>query len=550
MSTQPPVPSEGDGTPAATAVPPVAPPPLPKTAFQKPTVKPLADASWWRLGCIPYVVLVLAAAATDFLTPMPHQFHHLGLGSAIGSVLFIAALLLLRRDLSRMEQLFLLLLGLVTAAAQVVSASVICYLGLLIAPFILFNLPKESEEPQPRGRSWWSFWFERRKKGTIFRGGCLPLVVSLFIGLALFAAFLGIFASGNPVVELVWNTLVEWWNKFVEFLHLDWDLWVHVLMWGVGALLFGFYTLARPHVKPTAKIPTPKVVEGTVAMLPHLPLISLVAINLAFLVATSTDIAFLWFHRVPEGISQTEYLHEGADSIIFASVLAALILLFLFRSSGSVRHTIVPRAAGYLLVLQTFLLAVSVFMRLYFQIEDFGFTYRRVLAGECLLMGVVALALLLAYMTNDGRFLKHLRMGFCVLVLFFFGFNIEPPTALSGDLNLYYAPTHPKWKFEVSDFRNGRFSADENLAFAAHYGVTREALERYGKHLAGNREENTDYLSDCWAEYNAASRIMSAAQNTVRRSNDSWRAWTLRNHIDLPAAQYILKVVVAAKDKK
>lgn len=528
MSTLPPsVPSEDGGPPAAV---PAVPPPLPKDAFTKTPEKqePLPDAPWWRSGSVPCVVLLLVAAAADFLVPTLNQSYATGAGTAIGSLLFVAALLLLRRDLSRAEQLFLLELGLITAAAQVVSASGICYFGLLVVPFILLLLPKESAEPTPRGRSWWAYWLSLRPRRGFFRGGCLPMVVSIFIGMALFAAFLGIFAGGNPVVELVWNTLEAWWNKLLEFLHLDWDLWFHVLVWGIGAVLFGLYTMARPHVMPRAAAPAPKAAPHAVTMLPHLPLITLLSVNAAFLVATSTDIAFLWFRRVPEGISQTAYLHEGADSITFASVLAALILLFLFRRNGSARQGAVSRAAGYLLVLQTLLLAVSVFMRLFFQISDYGFTFRRVLAGECLLMGLVALGVLLAYMAGGGQFLKHLRRGFCVLVLFFFGFNIEPPTALAGDLNVLYAPTHPHWKFDTDDFRIGRFEVKENLAFAAHCVAMPAKLQDPVWY------DNYSHTSEIY-------HLRCAAEETIARSKDSWRAWTLRSHIDLPAARYLLK---------
>lgn len=523
------LPSDPNKVAPDAAAPAVEPPPLKETDFLKATPN---YASWWRGGMVPYIVLMLVFVASDLLCPMPGQYHHLGLGSAIGALFFVASLLVLRRDLSVLEQAFLVVLGLLTATAQVVSASVICFMGLLFVPLVLFCLPKVTEEPQPCGRTWWSFWLLHRRRGSMFVGGCLPISLSIFIGVALFFAFLSIFASGNPVVRMVWNTMDAWWTSFIEFLHLDWYLWAHVLVWGVGAVLFGFYTFARPHIKPSVKIPTPKVVQDTVTMLPHLPLISLVSINLAFLVATSTDIAFLWFRRVPEGISQTSYLYEGAGSIIFASVLAALILLFLFRSNGSVRRSAAPRVSGYVLALQTLLLAVSVFMRLFFQIDDLGFTFRRVLAGESLMMGVVALVLLVVYMVNDGRFVKHMRIGFCVLVLFFFGFNIEPPTALAGDLNLCYAPSHPHWKFEQDAFLLGRLNPNNNLAFAAHYMVSEENLKR------------TEW--DDFTEVRAIESLTNAARATVKRSQDSWRTWTLRNHIDLPAAEYILKVRKAA----
>ena len=126
--------------------------------------------------------------------------------------------------------------------------------------------------------------------------------------------------------------------------------------------------------------------------LPHLPAVSLLFINLAFLVNNGTDVAFLWRGSVPDGISQTAYLHDGADSIMLAAFLSALVLLVLFRPEGSVRASKTGIVLGFILAAQTGLLAASVGMRLYFQIKDFGFSPNRVTAGIYLLMGTFSSA--------------------------------------------------------------------------------------------------------------------------------------------------------------
>lgn len=441
------------------------PPPLPKQTPQS----PLADPSWWRLNRgIPFIVLLLVAAASDYFCPLLCEHEpFIGFGTALGTLFFIAALLLLRKDYSRGECVFLILFALISAAAQAVSGSLLCWLATPAVCLLVLLFPLESEEPMPTGRTWWGFWLARRpdaSKAKAVTSGCLPLCISIAVGLVLFFAFLAIFASGNPVVKMAWEVICEYWNKLLDFLHLDMTIWVHALVWCIGLTGFGIYTFARNRVVLAA--PRPAEAPGK-SILPQLPSFALTGINAAFAIATSTDIVYLWFRRIPEGISQTQYLHDGAQSIIIASVLAAVLLILLFRSRGAARQSCVAMLLGHLLVFQTGLLAVSVFMRLFFQIEDYGFTCDRVLAGELMLCGVVGIGLLLSYI-RGGQFLRHLRTGIALIVLLGFTFCIQPPSALAGDLNLLFRDSHPKWTFDTHDFLGSSpcFDAEGCLSFA------------------------------------------------------------------------------------
>lgn len=478
-----------------TSLPPV-PPPLP-------TEKTACDPSWWRLNRgIPFIVLLLVAAASDYFCPALCEGGCLiGFGTALGTLLFVAAILLLRKDFSCGEQVFLFLFALLSAAAQAFSGSVLCWVLVPAICLLLVHLPRQSEAPQTKSRTWWGFWLARRPSATkakTFSTTFLPLVICIAVSLVLFFAFLAIFAEGNPVVHRAFELICEYWNKVLEFLHLDASIWVHAFVWGFGIVGFGFFTAARRNAARRAER---KAAPEGKTLLPQLPSFALTGINAAFAIATSTDILFLWFRRIPDGISQTAYLHQGAASIIWASVLAAGLLIFLFRDSVNARRSIVARVLAHMLVFQTALLAVSVFMRLYFQIEDYGFTGDRLTAVELMLGGLVGIALLLSYI-RGGQFLHHLRAGCAVLVLLFVTANIQPPSALAGDLNLHFLGTHPHWKFETSDFhKSACFDTENSLAFADRF-----------------RQET---------ELNDIRRFRDAAEQINHRHQGNWRLLTV-----------------------
>lgn len=488
---------------------------------------------WWRLSWIPFVVLLLAAAAGDLLAPRATVLSDgeivFGLGPALGSVVLSLAILLFRRDLARREMVFLGGIALSCGAALAVSGSLICWVMAWAVPlFFLAMVPTRKYTPEKNTRyySWWSYWFSAQRTDRISRiTSLLPWLVSILIGVVLFIFFLCIFAGGNPVVELIWNHITDAWNRLVSFLRIDWDFGVHVLLWGLGILLFGLFTLRRP-VAVDALPPVP-VVPGR-SILPQAPLMVLLGINAAFMIVNASDMAYLWFRRVPEGVSQTQYLHEGADSIIWASVIASAILIFLFRARGHARRGVLTRGLGYLLVGQTMLLAGSVFLRLFYQIDDFGFTVRRLVAGEMMLFGLIGLVVLLGYMMG-GRFMKCAGTGLMSGLILLALTQVNPPSSLAGDLNMRYGSVmgeagtpSVRWEFAASDFR-GRVPVASNLTFALYtYDHCKDWL---------SESERADFRT----------MLRNAAENVANRANaEGWFSLNWITQRDIPAAERIL----------
>lgn len=486
----------------------------------------LKDPAWWRSGAVPYIVLLMVAAAADFFIPRDGL---LGIGAGIGSLLFLLAFALLRKDLSTGENLFILLFAVINFFALASSGTDLNWWGTIFVPILLLITPTRCMEPAETGvryRSWWGFWGGRRpKEGSkgLIAGirSCLALFICILVGAICFILFLSIFAISNPVVDQIWDRIVEEWNRWVDYFHISWDFAIHVLYWLLGIILFGLYTFRRTRASSPAPAASAETAPGR-TLLPFLPLCTLLGINLAFGIATSTDIAYLWLNEVPEGISRTTYLHEGAGFIAWASALAAIILLIFFHRRGSARHSFLSKLLGYALVLQTLLLAVSVYMRLYYQISDYGFTVRRVQAAEAMLMGLAGLILLLCYMAGNGGFWKYVCRCFVIAALMLFAYGICSPTRIAASLNLRYIGTHPDWEFNIWDFGIGKFQVEEHLGFAEY--VSRNFP------LKGN------------AATAFADKLERAALKVeLRAQSDSWLTWTLAMQQDIPAAERILQ---------
>ena len=90
-------------------------------------------------------------------------------------------------------------------------------------------------------------------------------------------------------------------------------------------------------------------------------------------------------------------------------------------------------------------------MRLYNQIEDFGFSPRVLRPGIYLLLGACFLGLLFAYMAGSGNWgTLRVRCGALSLVFLCLA-GFRSPSQLSGDLNLMTMDSHPEWYFSDGD---------------------------------------------------------------------------------------------------
>ena len=422
---------------------PSLPPSCPTSVRRDP--QSLLSPSWWRHGHIPLLVLIASGFAADF---MFGTLEGLGIGTALGLLLYTAAFLALRTDLSRKEQVFLVFMAVLNAAAAGANLTSFTQFNLLIGlglPVVITFLPRKegnSFDPAKRYVTWWGYKFFRvtqAKEAAANVLGKIPLAGSVAIGVILFLVFLSIFADGNPVVAAVRTAMNKWFWSYCSWLVPDMGTVADILLWCLGALAFGIAAMPRSR----SSFPEQHPVRPGSPWLPHLPAVSLLFINLAFLVNNGTDVAFLWRGSVPDGISQTAYLHDGADSIMLAAFLSALVLLVLFRPEGSVRASKTGIVLGFILAAQTGLLAASVGMRLYFQIKDFGFSPNRVTAGIYLLMGACFLYLLFRYMAGHGNWLRYGKLCGATALVFLALTGLRSPSQLSGDLNLMTVDRQP-----------------------------------------------------------------------------------------------------------
>ncbi|MFN3166342.1 MAG: DUF4173 domain-containing protein [Phycisphaeraceae bacterium] len=165
----------------------------------------------------------------------------------------------------------------------------------------------------------------------------------------------------------------------------------------------------------------------------------LVAMNTVFAVQLVLDSRYLVLgDALPQGMSYAEYAHRGAYPLIFTALLAAALVLAVFRPGGIAQRSAWARRLVLLWILQNVALVVSAVWRLGAYIEVYSLTRLRVAAGVWMLMVAGCLFLLLWRIARqrDNAWLTRWAMGWGLVVLWVCSFvPFDPAIARYNVLN-------------------------------------------------------------------------------------------------------------------
>jgi hypothetical protein len=221
----------------------------------------------------------------------------------------------------------------------------------------------------------------------------LGSLVAWIVPLSVFAVFLALFSSANPLIE---NRLLK--INFLALYNLL-DIW---RIWFWAMIACAIWPLLRrrfrrkpasadlePRVTPTAASSDMDYLLGVQAVTR-----SLVLFNALFALQSGLDLTYLWGGAsLPDGMSHAEYAHRGAYPLIVTALLAAGFVLIAMRPGGPAEQSRWIRPLVLVWTGQNVLLVASSIFRLDLYIAAYSLTYLRLAAF--IWMGLVVAGLLL-----------------------------------------------------------------------------------------------------------------------------------------------------------
>jgi hypothetical protein len=222
--------------------------------------------------------------------------------------------------------------------------------------------------------------------------GWLGWLVAWIVPLSVFAVFLALFSSANPLIE---HRLMQIdLRAFFELLN-SWRLkfWILILciIWPLIHRRMKSHPVRESEPRPAVATESSDFdyLLGVQAVTR-----SLILFNALFALQSGLDLTYLWGGaNLPDGMSHAEYAHRGAYPLIATALLAAGFVLIAMRPGGPAEHSRLIRPLVLAWIGQNILLVISSIFRLDLYVAAYSLTYLRLAAF--IWMGLVAAGLLL-----------------------------------------------------------------------------------------------------------------------------------------------------------
>jgi hypothetical protein len=237
---------------------------------------------------------------------------------------------------------------------------------------------------------------------------------------ALLVVFAVVFSSGNRIfAEYVGRFGGQFQDWFLSF---DFSI-LRIFFW----MFLG--TIALVFVRPRTSSGTPRSWTDPIAEWRRpdagvafwQSVMILAALNALFFAVNTIDVIYLWMHTaVPAGMSGKEFLHEGVNSLITATVLAGIVLSVLFQQSAEVTQSRALKGLAFAWIAQNLVLIAAVFLRLKIYVDTEEMTAKRVYVASFLLLVTLGFAFLCAHVRR-GRTVSRViwRCAAATFALFF-----------------------------------------------------------------------------------------------------------------------------------
>jgi hypothetical protein len=237
-----------------------------------------------------------------------------------------------------------------------------------------------------------------QRRNTVETERSLPSVKKTFlivIPVLISFVFLFIYRASNPLFD-----------DFIEKINLDF-ISFELIFFTIGGfiILYGFYyhrkinflSLIDENSKQTISMAERQTTFFGRTLTLNDELYSgkllFILLNLMILIINVLDFDFLFIsHQLPEGITYSQFVHQGAGALIFSILISICIILFYFR--GEINFSSQSKfikALAYLWIIQNVIMLISTALRNGMYIQEYGLTYKRIGVYTYLLLTIIGL---------------------------------------------------------------------------------------------------------------------------------------------------------------
>ena len=213
-------------------------------------------------------------------------------------------------------------------------------------------------------------------------------ILSVLIVIPVIIIILALLSSADMIFNNIFNNFFDILKKFSIDNFLGRLITMFILFIYLGStisyLIFGFSKEEDKNINEH------KIENFTIKLL-------LTSLNIIYIFFDFIQIRSLIFHQGLTNINYAEYARSGFFQLMFISVINIIIILLSKKSNKETRYN---NAMGIIMILLTFVIIVSSFLRMYMYESAYGYTLLRLLVYVSLITETILLIPTLVYIIN------------------------------------------------------------------------------------------------------------------------------------------------------
>ncbi|MFT5192307.1 MAG: hypothetical protein ACI957_005360 [Verrucomicrobiales bacterium] len=340
--------------------------------------------------------------------------------------------------------------------------------------------------------------------------------------------FIILLGGGNAVLQ---STFSQWTRQFLESLRDFEPPTPGRLCFWIGTAFLSLGLLSRTPASKWMdqlenKIPDRFRCPTETRLSIYRTWLLLAVVNLIFIIANSADAWFLWSGAGrPQGVTPSDFVHQGVHRIIACVILAAVVLSLVFHQAKEVVQTHGVKALAYAWIVQNFVLTGSVILRLKLYVDTFQLSLLRLHVLCFLLLVATGFVLLVIKIKRDHGFAWLLNANCLAVFGLFFIMQFVNDRGLVAHVNYSMALQNPNHTLDV-DY----LAALGSPAWPTLHRITRDpqqfpnssqlAAKRLSKARAADQYASRTWQSWQWRHAQSRKRI---TPGSVVASGPQWR---------------------------
>ena len=224
------------------------------------------------------------------------------------------------------------------------------------------------------------------------------------------------------VFFLMYRTSNALFNNFAKNINLDFISW-HWILFTIGGLLLTYGFFYHQQIEPIAEKDrnAPNEINPINAREFNwfgktIPIrdeefsgrLLFILLNALLLIVNALDVQFMFINKqLPDGITYSEFVHQGAGMLIISILIAIAIILFYFRGALNFSEkSKFIKTLAYLWIIQNAFMLLSTAFRNNMYVLEYGLTYKRIGVYIYLFLTLIGLV------TTAIKILKHKSNAF------------------------------------------------------------------------------------------------------------------------------------------